>query len=96
MPEPTGDTVLEPVWLVEATYAPDAAEVRAALERLSTTQAFVASARYGPGRAEVRYWDEADTLLGGPTLSGTRSASPGQGRQRTAGSRRPDTRRRGR
>ena len=28
MPEPTGDTVLEPVWLVEATYAPDAAETR--------------------------------------------------------------------
>lgn len=27
MPEPS-DTVLEPVWLVEATYAPDAAETR--------------------------------------------------------------------
>lgn len=28
MPEPAGDILLEPVWLVEATYAPDAAETR--------------------------------------------------------------------
>lgn len=28
MPDPSGDTLLEPVWLVEATYAPDAAETR--------------------------------------------------------------------
>ena len=28
MPDPSGDAVIEPVWLVEATYAPDAAETR--------------------------------------------------------------------
>ena len=28
MPDLPADTVLEPVWLVEATYAPDAAETR--------------------------------------------------------------------
>jgi uncharacterized protein YciI len=28
MPEPSASTPLEPVWLVEATYAPDAAETR--------------------------------------------------------------------
>lgn len=28
MPDPTGDAVIEPVWLVDATYAPDAAETR--------------------------------------------------------------------
>jgi hypothetical protein len=28
MPDPTADAVIEPVWLVEATYAPDAAETR--------------------------------------------------------------------
>lgn len=53
------------LWFVTVTVAgpaTDPAEVRAALERLSTTQAFVASARYGSGRAEVRYWDEADTI----------------------------------
>jgi uncharacterized protein YciI len=29
MAEPTAPTELEPIWLVEATYAPDAAETRA-------------------------------------------------------------------
>ena len=28
MPDPADDVVLEPVWFVEATYAPDAAETR--------------------------------------------------------------------
>jgi|SRR5688572_16197120 uncharacterized protein YciI len=28
MSDPSGDAVIEPVWLVEATYAPDAAETR--------------------------------------------------------------------
>jgi len=28
MPDPAADAVIEPVWLVEATYAPDAAETR--------------------------------------------------------------------
>jgi uncharacterized protein YciI len=28
MPDPADDIFLEPVWLVEATYAPDAAETR--------------------------------------------------------------------
>jgi uncharacterized protein YciI len=28
MPDPSRDAVIEPIWLVEATYAPDAAETR--------------------------------------------------------------------
>ena len=28
MPDPAGDAVIEPIWLVEARYAPDAAETR--------------------------------------------------------------------
>ena len=28
MPDPSGDAVIEPIWLVEATYAPDAAATR--------------------------------------------------------------------
>ena len=28
MPDPAGDAVIEPIWLVEATYAPDATETR--------------------------------------------------------------------
>jgi uncharacterized protein YciI len=28
MPDPAGDAFIEPIWLVEATYAPDAAETR--------------------------------------------------------------------
>jgi uncharacterized protein YciI len=28
MPDPFGDAVIEPIWFVEATYAPDAAETR--------------------------------------------------------------------
>lgn len=28
MPDPAGDVVIEPIWYVEATYAPDAAQTR--------------------------------------------------------------------
>jgi hypothetical protein len=51
------------LWFVTVTLAGDAVElslVRAALERLAVERPFVVSARYGAGRAEVRYWDECD------------------------------------
>ena len=40
----------------------DAAEVRAALERLTHEQPFLLSARYAADRAELRYWEEARDL----------------------------------
>ena len=39
-----------------------AAEVRAALERLTHEQPFLLSARYAADRAELRYWEEARDL----------------------------------
>jgi hypothetical protein len=57
-----GEDVLWFVTVTVAGPATDPAEVRAALERLSAKQAFVASARFSADRAEVRYWDEADAI----------------------------------
>jgi hypothetical protein len=37
----------------------DPGEIRTALERLTQERPFLLSARYGPDRAEVRYWEEA-------------------------------------
>jgi hypothetical protein len=54
-----------PMWHVTLTVvgAPvEAAEVRAALERLTTEQPFLLSARYAADRAELRYWEEARDL----------------------------------
>ena len=48
MAEPSADTVLEPVWLVEATYAPDAAESRVPFraEHLAGIRKRLASGEY--------------------------------------------------
>jgi len=40
----------------------DAADVRAALERLTYERPFLLSARYAPDRAELRYWEQARDL----------------------------------
>jgi hypothetical protein len=50
------------LWHVTLTVAGDAQpadEVLAALERLSLERPFFLSGRYGCGRAELRYWEEA-------------------------------------
>ena len=54
-----------PMWHVTLTVVGDAveaAEVRAALERLTHEQPFLLSARYAADRAELRYWEEARDL----------------------------------
>jgi hypothetical protein len=53
------------MWHVTLTVVGDAVsprEIRAALERLTTEQPFLLSARYAPDRAELRYWEEARDL----------------------------------
>ncbi|HEU4490147.1 MAG TPA: hypothetical protein VFR74_04685 [Jiangellales bacterium] len=45
------------------------AEVRAALERLAHERPFLHAGRYATDRAEVRYWEEAPTLLDAATLA---------------------------
>ena len=50
------------LWHVMLTVGGEPVEiaiVKAALERLSNEQPFLLSGRYGPDRAEVRYWEEA-------------------------------------
>ena len=50
------------LWHVTLTLAGDElapGEVLAALERLSAERPFFLSGRYGAGRAELRYWEEA-------------------------------------
>lgn len=54
-----------PMWHVTLTVvgvALEAAEVRAALERLTHERPFLLSARYATDRAELRYWEEARDL----------------------------------
>ena len=49
------------MWHVTFTVAGpelDAAEVKAALDRLADHHQFLLSARYTTDRAELRYWDE--------------------------------------
>ena len=53
------------MWHVTLTVvgaAVEAADVRAALERLTHEQPFLLSARYAKDRAELRYWEEARDL----------------------------------
>lgn len=50
------------MWHVTLTVAGapvDAAEIKAALERLSEEHPFLLAGRYSSDRAEVRYWEEA-------------------------------------
>ena len=51
-----------PMWHVTLTVAGldvGEPEIRGGLERLSHEHPFLLSGRYGAGRAEVRYWEEA-------------------------------------
>ena len=61
---PTGEVraLAAKLWHVVVTVGGKAMEtslVKAALERLSSEQPFLLSGRYGPDKAEVRYWEEA-------------------------------------
>ena len=58
----TDDTRL---WHVTVTLAGAPMEpliVRGALQRLTELRPFMSSIRFGPDRAELKYWDEADSL----------------------------------
>jgi hypothetical protein len=59
------------LWHVSVTVAGDAVEpliVRNALRRLSDQRPFLHSLKYAAGRAELQYWEEADTLLDASSL----------------------------
>ena len=54
------------LWHVTVTVAGTPVEpliVRAALQRLSEQRPFLSSLRFNADRAEISYWDEADTLV---------------------------------
>ncbi len=60
------------LWHVCLTVAGDALEpllVRNALGRLRDQLAFLHSVRYDGERAEIQYWEEADTLLDASSLA---------------------------
>ncbi len=60
------------LWHVTLTVAGDLVEpriVRNALSRLRDQRAFLHSLRYAGERAEVQYWDEADSLLDASSLA---------------------------
>jgi len=60
------------LWHVTLTVAGDLVEpriVRDALSRLRDQRAFLHSLRYAGERAEVQYWDEADSLLDASSLA---------------------------
>jgi hypothetical protein len=59
------------LWHVTVTVAGAAMEpllVRAALARLNEQRPFISSLRFGADRAEICYWDEADTLVDAASL----------------------------
>lgn len=60
------------LWHVTLTLAGDAVEpriVRNALVRLRDQRPFLHSLRYAGERAEVQYWEEADSLLDASSLA---------------------------
>jgi hypothetical protein len=60
------------LWHVTVTVAGDAMEplvVRNALRRLSDQRPFLHSLKYDGARAEIQYWEEADTLLDASSLA---------------------------
>jgi hypothetical protein len=64
----------EPVrmWHVTVTVAGDSVEpliVRNALRRLSDQRPFLHSMKYSGARAEIQYWEEAETLLDASSLA---------------------------
>ena len=67
-------TLYEPVrlWHVTVNVAGDQVEpliVRNALRRLSDQRPFLHSLKYSGARAEIQYWEEADTLLDASSLA---------------------------
>jgi hypothetical protein len=64
----------EPVrlWHVTVTVAGDSVEpliVRNALRRLSDQRPFLHSLKYSGARAEIQYWEEAESLLDASSLA---------------------------
>jgi hypothetical protein len=60
------------LWHVSVTVAGDAVEpliVRNALRRLNEQRAFLHSLKYAGSRAEIKYWEEADTLVDASSLA---------------------------
>jgi hypothetical protein len=60
------------LWHVTVTVAGDAVEplvVRGALRRLSDQRPFLHSLKYDGTRAEIQYWEEAETLLDASSLA---------------------------
>jgi hypothetical protein len=60
------------LWHVTVTVAGDAMEplvVRNALRRLSDQRPFLHSLKYDGARAEIQYWEEAETLLDASSLA---------------------------
>jgi hypothetical protein len=63
---------LSRLWHVTVTVGGDAVEpliVRNALRRLSEQRPFLHSLKYAGGRAEIQYWEEAETLLDASSLA---------------------------
>lgn len=59
-------------WHVTVTVSGDQVEpaiVRNALQRLSDQRPFLHSMNYASSRAEIRYWEEAETLLDAASLA---------------------------
>ncbi|MFP5348151.1 MAG: hypothetical protein ACLGIA_14135 [Actinomycetes bacterium] len=62
---PSGQVPEATLWhvtLVMAGRRVDPEALHAGLERLQGEQPFLASARYGSDRVEIRYWDEAENV----------------------------------
>jgi hypothetical protein len=60
------------LWHVTLTVAGAGVEpllVRSALRRLSDQRPFLHSLKYAADRAEIQYWEEADTLLDASSLA---------------------------
>ncbi len=60
------------LWHVTVTVAGNAVEpaiVRNALRRLSDQRPFLHSLKYSGGRAEIQYWEEAESLLDASSLA---------------------------
>jgi hypothetical protein len=59
----TDDTRLWHVTLTVAGAPMEPLIVRGALQRLTELRPFMSSIRFGPDKAELKYWDEADGLV---------------------------------
>jgi hypothetical protein len=60
------------LWHVTITVAGPVAEpfvVRRAVQRLAEERPFLDSLRYGPDRAELRYWEQAASLVDAASLA---------------------------